>query len=68
MGKKTGGRMRGMGNTPTRTSAKTKLPKLIEQYYADLKDLAHQNVMFEMGTRHAFHTLLAGAGKEPGSG
>ncbi|MGA2496372.1 MAG: type ISP restriction/modification enzyme [Tepidisphaeraceae bacterium] len=55
-----------MGNTPTRTSAKTKLPKLIEQYYAELKELAHQNVMFEMGTRHAFHTLLAGAGKEPG--
>ncbi|MFI5378732.1 MAG: hypothetical protein ACHRHE_05520 [Tepidisphaerales bacterium] len=54
-----------MGKTPTRTG-KSKLPKLIEQYYADLKDLAHQHVMYEMGTRPAFHILLMAAGKEHG--
>jgi type I restriction-modification system DNA methylase subunit len=48
--------------------AKPKKPRnalaaLIQQYYADLKDLAHQNVLYEMGTRTAFHNLLAGAGK-----
>ena len=45
---------------------KSQLPKLIRQYYADLADLAHQNVMYEMGTRPAFHALLAGAGKQAG--
>ena len=45
---------------------KTGLPKLIEKYYADLKDLAHQNVMYEMGTRPAFHALLAAGAKEHG--
>ena len=45
---------------------KTTLPKLIEKYYADLGDLAHQNVMYEMGTRPAFHAMLAAAGKEAG--
>ena len=45
---------------------KSSLARLIEQYYLDLKDLAHQNVMYEMGTRPAFHTLLHGAGKQIG--
>jgi predicted helicase len=43
---------------------KKTLPALIAQYYADLKDLAHQNVMYEMGTRPAFHALLQAVGKE----
>jgi len=43
--------------------SKSKLPKLIAQYYAELAELAHQNVMYEMGTRTAFHNLLAGAGR-----
>jgi hypothetical protein len=43
---------------------KSSLPKLIEKYYADLADFARQNVLFEMGTRHAFHRLMADAGKE----
>lgn len=42
----------------------TKLSKLIEQYYADLKDLAHQNVLNEMGTRTAFFNLLRDFGKQ----
>lgn len=42
------------------------LSTLIEQYYADLQDLAHQNVMYEMGTRPAFHALLQAAGKDAG--
>lgn len=45
---------------------KSSLPKLIEKYYADLADFARQNVLFEMGTRHAFHRLMADAGKEHG--
>ena len=55
-------------STPAATprKRKTALPKLIEKYYADLGDLAHQNVMYEMGTRPAFHALLGGAGKESG--
>jgi hypothetical protein len=54
-------------STPKKTKAKkSALPKLIEKYYADLADLAHQNVMYEMGTRPAFHALLAAAGKEAG--
>jgi hypothetical protein len=36
------------------------LPRLIEKYYAELKDLAHQNVLYEMGTRPAFHAPCAG--------
>jgi len=39
------------------------LLKLIDKYYADLAELARQHVMFEMGTRHAFHRLMADAGK-----
>ena len=42
------------------------LLKLIEKYYADLADFARQNVLFEMGTRHAFHRLMADAGKPHG--
>ena len=55
-------------STPASTprKRKTTLPRLIEKYYADLGDLAHQNVMYEMGTRPAFHALLAAAGKEAG--
>src|SRR5205085_11231897 len=52
---------------PARTPRrKTSLPKLIEKYYADLADLARQNVLFEMGLRQPFHALLAAAGKEHG--
>ena len=47
-----------------RSKSKSKLPKLIDQYYADLAELAHQSVMYESGTRTAFHNLLAGAGRE----
>ena len=36
---------------------KSSLPKLLERYYADLAEFASQNVLFEMGTRHAFHRL-----------
>jgi hypothetical protein len=46
-----------------RKPALPELPKLIEKYYADLRDLAHQNVMFETGMRHAFHALLASSGR-----
>src|SRR5262245_18999003 len=50
---------------PCRTNRRrASLPKLIEKYYADLADLARQNVLFEMGTRQAFYRLLADAGKE----
>src|SRR5438874_2886376 len=52
-------------SNPGRTNRrKTSLPKLIEKYYADLADLARQNVLFEMGLRQPFHALLAAAGKE----
>jgi hypothetical protein len=52
---------------PSRTNRrKSSLPKLIERYYADLADFARHNVLFEMGTRQAFHRLLADAGKEHG--
>lgn len=44
--------------------SKNSLSKLIERYYADLSEFTRQNVLFEMGTRHAFHRLLADAGKE----
>src|SRR5688500_17333548 len=49
---------------PKRRAKKSSLPKLIEKYYADLADFTRQNVLFEMGTRHAFHRLMADAGKE----
>ncbi len=39
------------GTPATSRKRKSALPKLIEKYYADLKDLAHQNVLYEMGTR-----------------
>src|SRR5688572_19159699 len=55
-----------MVKTARMTRRKTSLPKLIEKYYADLADLAHQNVLFEMGTRSAFFALLHAAGKEHG--
>ena len=48
---------------PSRTKSKSKLPNLVQQYYAELNELARQNVMYEMGTRTAFHNLLAGAGR-----
>src|SRR5882724_6165875 len=51
------------GRPPRR---KNLLPKLIEKYYAELADLARQNVLFEMGTRPAFFALLQAAGKEHG--
>ena len=41
----------------------TALLKLIDKYYADLAVFARQHILFEMGTRHAFHRLLADAGK-----
>ena len=55
--------------TPPASPRKRKslLPKLIEKYYADLQDLAHQNVMYEMGVRPAFATrLLQEEGKRHG--
>jgi predicted helicase len=55
-----------MAKTSRTNRQKDSLPKLIERYYADLADFAHQNVLFEMGTRHAFHRLLADAGKPHG--
>jgi predicted helicase len=54
----------GAGGKSKRGRVKSKLPKLIDAYYAELAELAHQNVMYEMGTRTAFHNLLAGAGRE----
>ncbi len=54
-----------MGTTTAR-ARKSKLPKLIDKYYADLAELTHQHVMYEMGTRPAFHALLAAAGREHG--
>jgi hypothetical protein len=55
-----------MGNTRTPKSRPSKLPKLIDQYYADLAELAHQQVMHEMGTRPPFHALLAAAARPHG--
>ncbi len=49
-----------------RNSTTPRLARLIEKYYADLKDLAHQKVLYEMGTRPAFHALLAEAAKLAG--
>jgi hypothetical protein len=51
--------------TPKRPRKPT-LPKLIEKYYADLRELARQHVMYEMGVRPAFHALLAAAGRDHG--
>ena len=45
---------------------KTRVPKFIEKYYADLKELAYQNVMHELGIRAPIHALLLAAGKEHG--
>jgi predicted helicase len=45
---------------------KNPLPRLLEQYYSELKELRRQNVMYELGTRTAFHNLLAGAGRPHG--
>jgi predicted helicase len=45
---------------------KKALLKLIDKYYADLADFARQHVLFESGTRHAFHRLMADAGKPHG--
>jgi predicted helicase len=42
------------------------LSQLIADYYAALKDLAHQNVLYEMGVRPAFHFLLQTEGKKHG--
>src|SRR5688572_19275597 len=39
------------------------LLKLIDKYYSDLADFARQHVLFEMGTRYAFHHLMADAGE-----
>ena len=47
-------------------ASRSKLPKLIEAYYADLKDFTHQNVLHELGTRRGFEALLAAAGREHG--
>jgi hypothetical protein len=53
-----------MAKTGRTNRPKNSLQRLIERYYADLAEFAHQNVLFEMGTRHAFHRLMADAGKE----
>lgn len=45
---------------------KKALLKLIDKYYGDLADFARQHVLFEGGTRHAFHRLMADAGKPHG--
>ncbi|MBL8880275.1 MAG: hypothetical protein JNG88_14270, partial [Phycisphaerales bacterium] len=48
---------------PRKPKPAPKLSKLIEKYYADLKDLAHQNVFQELGTRNPFYNLLSDFGK-----
>jgi hypothetical protein len=55
-----------MGKIAKSKKPRNPLLKLIEKYYADLQDLAHQNVLYEMGTRPAFHALLAAAAKTAG--
>jgi hypothetical protein len=50
----------------TRSPRRKPLPKLIDEYYAHLAEFTHQNVLFEIGTRHAFHRLMADAGKDYG--
>ncbi len=54
--------------TPNASSRahRSKLPKLIQAYYAHLEEFAIQQVSFEMGTRPAFQTLLTEAGREHG--
>jgi len=52
-----GDRIRGMGQTNMtrgRRAGKSKLPKLIEKHYADLRDLERQHVMYEMGIGRRF--------------
>ena len=51
---------------PKPRARKSALPKLIEKYYADIEELKLQNVLFEMGTRPAFHELLGAEGKTHG--
>jgi len=53
-----------MAKTGRTNRRKPSLPKLIDKYYADLADLARQNVFVEMGTRTAFFALLHAAGRE----
>jgi len=53
-----------MAKTGRTNRQRDSLPKLIEKYYADLADLARQNVFVEMGTRTAFFALLHAAGRE----
>ena len=55
-----------MNKAPQGRAGKSKLPRLIQKYRADLADLSHQHVMYEMGMRPAFHALLGAAGKEHG--
>jgi hypothetical protein len=55
-----------MAKTDRTTRRKSSLSKLIEKYYADLADLARQNVFVEMGTCTAFFALLHAAGREHG--
>jgi hypothetical protein len=55
-----------VSKTGKTTKPKGALARAIAEYYADLKELAHQNVMYEMGTRTAFHNLLAKAGRPHG--
>ena len=53
-----------MAKTGGTNRQRNSLPKLIDKYYADLADLARQNVFVEMGTRTAFFVLLHAAGRE----
>jgi predicted helicase len=55
-----------MAKKPQPAKQSKTLLKLIDRYYADLADFARQHVLFEMGTRHAFHRLMADAGKPHG--
>lgn len=43
-----------------------RLAKLIDKYYSEMKELAHQMVLHEMGVRAPFHVLLAEAAKPAG--
>lgn len=53
-----------MAKTGRTTRRPNPLAKLIDKYYADLAELARQNVFAEMGTRTAFFALLHAAGRE----
>ena len=55
-----------MAKTGRTSRQRNSLPKLIDKYYADLADLARQNVFVEMGTRTAFFALLHAPGREHG--